>query len=458
MSDEKQSGSPMNARSLSRSADEVWTLQEYGDRLFSIGGSIFGPERTMFRLAVSNLCIEVLSQDVAKTPLYLRKRTKFGWEIVAPKAHPVAALINSMPNPFHNGIYDLMRETVSHLAISSEVYFAGRRTNGGDLLEFCSIPRGRVAEAAVNIENRRWYYDIQPSSNHDMALYGWARGRQPAGTVSHVRHRSLNGNEALATSALSRSAVSLLETMQEFQSGSYGNGGVPVVAFGFPDALDDKQFERLKEGFRRAIKKAQSDGTPVILEGADGEVPQVHKLSQSATDADFIKSNLSAAMDVIRFFRVPPHKVYLMDSIKYDNMDSAERLYVDDTLRSYFNDIVEGLNRVLLTEEERKQYSLWFDTDQAYAMNPKERQLIVESRWKNGMIEFDEMRRKIGENSIGGDAGRVRMISGNFVLVDPGNEVIMRAGGNTPGGEDPADKTDDKDSDKGLRLVASREE
>lgn len=455
--------SSMNVRSLTRSGDETWTLQQYGERLLSLGGNFLGSEATMFRLAVSGLCIDVLSQDTAKTPLHLRRRTANGYDIVGPKEHPVAALLAGEINPFHNGRYDFVRDLMTHLAISSEVFVAGRRNAQGDLLEACPIQRTRIGNRSVNTENRQWYYDVHPSSNHDKALFGWAQGRQPSSVVSQIRHRALGGDQILSTAALSTGEMSLLEAMQDYQSGSYGNNGIPPLAFAFPDALTDEQFERLTAGFARAVAKARQEGKPVILEGSDGQVPTVHKIAQSATDSEFIKSNMAAANDVTRRFRVPPHKVFLFDSIKYDNLAGAERLYVDDTLKSYFNDIQEGLGKALLTAEERREYDLWFDADKAYAMDPMERQKIASDRWTKGMDEYDEMRRGIGRNAVGGEPGRYRMLSGNFYIVDKDGNVVLRAGGNAPtddkaddSGDDKTDDKKDEDAKKVLRLVESK--
>jgi hypothetical protein len=153
-------------------------------------------------------------------------------------------------------------------------------------------------------------------------------------------------------------------------------------------------------------------------------------------------------MDIVRYYRVPPHKVFLMDSVKYDNMDPAERIYVDDTLASYFMDIQEGLNRSLLSKKERETLFFEFDKEQAYAMAPLDRQKIFESRWKNGMITKNQMLQGIGHNQIGPE-GDIYMMSGNFVITDKDNNVLMRAGGNSPDDEKPDDDDDDQmDEDK----------
>lgn len=416
-------------------SEDTWTTTEYGARLFSMGGNLYGPKSQMFKLAVGAACIDVLAQDVSKTPFELRRYVTNGSVVVQPKEHRAAALLKRGPNDYM-GPVEFLRTVVSQLSVYSEYFIAARRRNNMELAEFVGIPRGNITDIAVNVEARKWYYDINPQTQHEMALFGWAQGRQTHRDVAHIKRRSLNGFDVLSTSSLSAGAFDLLGKMQSHQAGSYSNGGIPQVAFTFPDGLTDEQFERLKIGLAKSMKKAQGDGTPIILEGSDGVVPQVEKLSVTATDSEFIKANVAAAMDVIRYFRVPPHKVYLMESIKYDNMDSAERVYVDDTLCSYFADIEEALNKVLLTNEERDEYFFKFDVESAYALNPTEKQKIIESRWTKGMIEQDEMRRAIGMNTYGGDVGRARTFSSNQIVVDKDNNVLISAGGNKPGDDE----------------------
>jgi HK97 family phage portal protein len=233
---------------------------------------------------------------------------------------------------------------------------------------------------------------------------------------------------------------------------------MPTVAFQFPDELTDIQFDRLNKGINESIEKSKKSGKPIILEGKGGKVPEIEKLTMTSADADFVKSNIAAANEMLRYFRVPPHKAFLLESVKYDNLDSAERTYVDDTLTSYFQCICEGLAPVLLTEEEQDDYFLEFDAEMAFSMDPERRQKIVESRWKNGMITYDDMRTEIGFNAVGGEAGQVRMMSGNFVLVDEKNEVVLKAGGNAPDATkedgEPAETTKpDGDKVKTLRIV-----
>ncbi len=415
---------------------DLWSVVDLG-KAFSEGFYIFGSAPALFRLSVTAACIDVLSQDVSRTPIHLRKRTSTGSVVVQPNEHPAAALL-ARPSRFY-GRRAFMRQVVTNLVMNSEHFLVVDRARAGKLREIQSVPKKAVSRR-VNVEARRRFYDITASSLDDQMLFGWAtRGFMSDDNVAHLISRTVNGYDAISTSSISGATLGLLRQMQEYQTGIFNNGGLPVMAFKFPKELTDPQFERLKNDFARSIKRAKESGTPFILEGADGAVPDVEKLSLSSVDTDFVKANAAAGLEAARFFRVPPHKIFLLESVKYDNQAEQERIYVDDGLGPIFDVLEEGFDHVLLDEDERADYFTAFERELAYSMKPEERQKIVESRWKNGMISRDEMRRQIGENTIGGDAGDVWLISGNFVLIDKDNEVIMRAGGNTPDANNASD-------------------
>lgn len=409
--------------------DDLWSVVELGER-FSKGYYIYGSAPALFRTSVSALCIDVLSQDVSKTPIELRKRTPTGSEVVLPVDHPAAALL-ARPSRFY-GYRAFMRMLVTNLVTASEYYVAVDRDRKGKPREMQGIPK-RLVSATVNVKKRRYFYDVSPGTLHDQAQFGWA-GDSPMSDedMVHLVTRTANGFDAIATQSIAGATLGLLQQMQEYQTGLFNNGGMPVMAFKFPMELTTPQFDRLKSDFTKAAAKARRDGTPIILEGADGKVADIEKISLSSVDTEFIKANESAGLDAARYFRVPPHKVYLLASVKYDNQSEQERVYVDDALVPIFNVIEEGLESILLDEDERKDYFIRFDKEKAYAQAPEERHKIVNERWKTGQIDYDEMRTAIGLNTVGGDEGRVRMFSGNFVLVGKDNEVIMRAGGNAP--------------------------
>lgn len=430
--------------------DRVWTEFDMHE-LFGKGLVAVGSRQAMLRLAVSMKCIDVLSRDVARTPLYLYRQKKGGAEIVEPSEHRVAKLLARRTSRYY-GVKEFLRITTSYLATASQYFVAARRNRVGELLEIQGIPHTDV-EIRVNAESRRYVYNVTAVGLHAEAQYGWAQGGLLDDRMAHIRLRSFNGYDAIATSNVAKAAFDLLNHMQKFQADIFNNGGMPIMGISFPDGLTDEQWQRLNKDLKAQAKKSREKGVPFILEGAAGQVPKVEKMSLTAVDTEFLKANTAAMMDICRFYGVPPHKAYVFDSVKYDNLDSIERLYVDDSLVPIFDAICEALEPVLLTEEEQERYFLGFDKEEAYATDPLQRQKVIESRWKNGQIEYDEMREAIGYNAAGGDIGRQRMFSGNFVVVDKDGNVVMKAGGNTPGEEPEKDDEDTKAKAPVLSLV-----
>lgn len=441
-------------RSFGASDDHLWTTTNLHE-LFQMGYVAAGSQQAMLRLAVSMKCIDVLSRDVARTPAYLMQWTDGGAEIVNPADHRVARMLATRTSRYY-GTKEFLRITTAYLATASQYYVAARRSRQNDLLEIQGIPHTDVSPR-VDPKARRYVYDVTANGLHADAQYGWAqrRGGLMDDEIAHIRLRSFNGYDAIATSNVAKAAFDLLNHMQKFQTDIFNNGGMPILGITFPEGLTDEQWERLNKDLKAQAKKAREKGVPFILEGANGEVPKVEKMSLTAVDTEFLKANTAAMMDICRFYGVPPHKAYVFDSVKYDNLDSIERLYVDDSLVPIFDAICEALGPVLLTEDEQAQYFIAFDKEAAYASDPEKRQKVIESRWKNGMIEYDEMREAIGYNAAGGKIGRQRMFSGNFVVVDDKGEVVMRAGGNAPGDEDKSSEEPKDEKAKGLRLVKS---
>ncbi len=441
-------------RHFGASDDHLWTTTNLHEAFAQGGYVAAGSRHAMMRLAVSLKCIDVLSRDFARTPAYLFRWMKGGAKIVEPSEHRVAKMLATRTSRYY-GVKEFKRIAASYLATASQFYVAARRSGTGELLEIQGIPHTDV-NIRVEPRSRRYVYDVTANGQHAAAQYGWAQ--QKAGLlddeIAHIRLRSFNGYDAIATSNVAKAAFDLLNHMHKFQTDIFNNGGMPILGITFPEGMTDEQWERLNKELTAQAKKSREKGVPFILEGANGEVPKVEKMSLTAVDTEFLKANTAAMMDICRFYGVPPHKAYVFDSVKYDNLDSIERLYVDDSLVPLFDAFCEALQPVLLTEEEQDQYFIAFDKEAAYATDPLQRQKVIESRWKNGQIEYDEMREAIGYNAAGGKLGRQRMFSGNFVVVDEKGEVVMRAGGNTPGADDEKPDDDEKpEAKKGLRLV-----
>lgn len=435
------------------SEDRLWSTAStngWPSELFQKGYAVGGSARSLMRLSIALACMDVLAQDIAKSGIQLRRYLKGrrGSEIVPAGEHPVARLLDRRPSRYY-GWNEFTAIMVRFLACSSEYFAAVRRNGQNDVVEVQGMDKSRV-QPQVNPDARRYFYDVTAGSLHERAQFGWAEGRRSEDEIAHIRMRSLNGIDMMGTEKVAATAFDMLSKMHAYQKNVFAGGGMGAMAFLFPDKMTEPQFERLKDDLRYMREKAMSEGRPFILEGngaKENGMPKVVPLGMSSVDADFIKANEASAITVCQAFRVPPHKVFLLNSVKYDNQDTQNRQYVEDTLVPYLRAICECLEVVMLTEAEREDYCLAFDMDAIAGMDPATKHKMVMEQWKSGMLEFDEMREGIGKNASGdAKVGRARMFSANFTLVDEKNEVILSAGGKAPG-EEGADAPQDNAGD-----------
>lgn len=435
-------------RSLGNESATGLTLSE----LFQKGFFVAARQSDVIRISVSLACWEVISQDVSKTPLELRRRTPNGSVLVQPNEHPVAKMLWRRPSEYY-GWKEWLRMAAAHLAAARMYYAAARWDRRGRAIELQGVQPNRVVPY-MNVDAGRYFYQVTPASDHDRIQWSWLVDKTAVSSddIVPMRLRSLNGLDPISNADVARDALGLLGKMHEFQRDSFAGGGVGINAVTFPDGLSDEQYNRLKKDLEASFERSQRSGKPILLEGSDGVVPVVKRLSISAVDSDFVQSNIAAMNDVLRYYRVPPPKVGIFEEIKYDNLDSVTRTYVDDTLVPIFECIEDGLDRLLLSSDADDELFFRFDRDAAYAQDPKLRTEIILSQWKAGALEYDEMRQKLGMNTYGGDAGKARQISGNFVLIDRDNNVILKAGGNAPGAEGDQAPQDEAGANAGKEL------
>ena len=424
-------------KSIVRSVTEpAWTPVEM-EAAFRKGHDIYARRRDIIKISVSLACWEVISQDVAKTPLQLRRRTKLGYEIVQPGEHPIADLLWNRPSRYYDWT-TFIKVMAAHLAAVRGFYLAVRWTPREGYTEIQGIPWNQVFPR-VNVEAGRYFYDVSPFSDHESVQWRWCSGLQSEEVIFPMRLRTLNGMDPLSNGDLAEVPLKILAQMQEFQQSSFSNGGVPIFAISFPEEMTEPQYERVKKDMQSALRVARDTGKPIVLEGG----AKVENLALSAVDQDYVKAHAAQANEVLRYYRMPPHKVMMFENVKYDNVTALNRLYVDDTLVPIFDVITQVMDHAMLDGDDEKDLYFAFDKEAAYAMDPKELTEIVDKRWKSGLMELDEARQKLGMNGYGGEEGQMRVMSGNFVGLNRKNEVVLQSGGKQPGAEGDQAPQDD---------------
>lgn len=429
------------------------SLQEFGGWLEqNLGASV----ETALQQAAFMLCCDVISQDLSKATPRLRRRTSpTTSKVVDAKEHQIAALLALEPNRRHTWqMYTEM--SVYWGLLTSNSYSVALRNNVGDPLEIIPVQPGRVR---AYVEGRDVWYDVRASTQQEQALLGQPSMRVRESDMIHVRGRPLDGMDGYSTLVLGKQTLETgraLEAMREALFGEEGQmRGVFFREGAMPDdTMPDISFQRLRQQLKELMNRFRQMTEPVVLEGGMKFQP----ISSSPKDMEFAAQFSAQINATCRLLRVPPHKVFQMDGVKYENLETSEKMYVGDTLVPVAKRHEAATAKVLLTREERLEFYIEYDRDEMTLRDSQRETERIKTLVERGIVTIDEARAQMGFNPLPNGQGDVRLIPTNMSVVDKKGEVLI-GGSSTPKSDvaPPADAPPADAPSKGVIRLVSKE-
>lgn len=427
-------------------------------RLFGWGGSDFqyvSPGAALQQGAVM-ACLDVRAQDVAAAPLTLNRlltqgNRRRGYRTLTPSEHPIARLFWTRPNEFMtwNEFHQMI---VYHLGLVNNAYIIPVRDRTLRVTALIPVLPARVRRE-VDTETRRVFYRVRAGNVEEAVMYGTNDDDDELilfpNEIIHIRTRAMNGLAGVPTLSVGNKVLALTEALARFQDRIFRRDGTMRGVFQQDKdahALTQEQYDRLKASLKEALGMLRDENWPLILENGLA----FNKISMTAAEAESGKAWTQQLTETARLFRIPPHKIMQFESVKYDNLDSIERLYVRDSLiRPVCLPIEERLSLQLLREEEQLDLYIEFDRHELYASDPNTLSKRTVEEWSKGMITRNQALERIGENPAPGKAGDVWMLPANTYLLDENNQVVAtnQASPGSPPDDDAGDQPKPKEED-----------
>ena len=224
----------------------------------------------------------------------------------------------------------------------------------------------------------------------------------PASEILHdmmtLRHHHLCGLSPMAPAALAAvHGINIQKTSTNFFSNSARPSGILTA----PGKIDDANVERLKAIYENEFSGARSGRVAILGDGLKFE-----KMTMDFVDAQLIEQLGISAKMVCSSFGVPPHMVQVGDPPSYNNIESLNQIYYQQTLQRHFESIELLLDEGLgLTEVAGHEYGTWFDLDDLLRMDTK---TLVDSEAeavKAGIKAPNEARKRLNlKPTQGGDS------------------------------------------------------
>lgn len=379
-----------------------WLSGLLGRSAKSAAGVTVTPELAL-SLTTLQACVSLLAESVAQLPLALYRRDGDQRTVVAD--HPAAMLLRLRPNGWMTPYEYLEGQQLS----------AGLRGNSYAFIErdeaarpLALIPMNPDKVVVLRGGDGLPYYRFDGSEP------------MPQRMVHHVRWLSLNSYTGISPVQLHSNSIGLALAMQGHASSVFANGthlaGVlerPAVVAGEKlDSLSREQVGQIKELWRAEYSGTANAMKVAVLQ--DGVT--FRPLSMTNADAQLIEAQGMSSLDIARAYKVPPHKVGLLDRATNNNIEHQGIEFVVFTLMPWLKRYEQAYSRDLLLPSEQGELYFEFnvggllrgDVQSRYESYAKARQ------W--GWLSVNDIRRL--ENLPPVDGGNTYLQPLNMVSAD----------------------------------------
>lgn len=337
-------------------------------------------------------CLQVRADAVSSLPFAVIAQEGSG-DLERLTEHPVARVLRN-PNPRQTGV-EFLAAMVDDLDTYGAFYAEPIFDGDQELTELWRLPPERVLLEELPDRSRRLTFsDNQGRTRRLVEGEFWFIPMPPI--VDDLRGRSPildDGCEAIAV------AIAL----QRYANTLFSNDATPPFVFRFPDQGGHFKDKDSKSNFLRAWSRwvsGRNRGKPGILEHGI----QIQQLGLTNEQAQFLETRKELWLDLTRLWRVPPHKVGILDRATFTNIEHQGLEFVTDTLRPLLELIEASIWKHLLGADP----SLRFEFNVAGLLRGD-----IETRFKAyatarqwGWMSVNEIRRLEGENGIGVEGER----------------------------------------------------
>lgn len=326
-------------------------------------------------------CLNVISQTISSLPIAVFERLPQGNRRKVDD-HPLIAVFNN-PDGESNR-HEFVQQMLWDLAGAGNALFkitAGTRGVTG----LRRMDPARTLVERLPDGSRRW-------------TVTWVNGAQERlveGEVWHIRVPPLI-DQLVGTSqiAVGAEAIGALLALQEYGAAYFENDATPPVVLEHPGHFKDQAsrtnyLDAVAQFFGRKRK-----GPAVIEYGM-----KVTKLGTTPEESQFLETRKELQGEIARIWRMPPHKVGIMDRATFSNIEHQALEFVTDTLTPWIELVEQAVDHALMLRPDR--YFFEFNVAGLLRGDIKARFEAYAQARNWGWLSVNEIRRLENMNPIG---------------------------------------------------------
>lgn len=383
--------------------DDFWY-----ENLRGVGNSIGIRVTPLVALQVAAVfaCVKVISETLASLPLIVYKRRADGRGRDRATDHPLYELLHYSPNEWQTAL-EFVDDQQGHASLYGNCYAEILPGSAGSVVELVPLHPERVT--VEQLASRRLRYHVREANGSKRAL--------TQDQVFHVRGRSLDFVNGLATHTQARDAIALARAVEMYSSRFFANDASVGVAIEHPGTLSDEAYKRLKEEFTGSHVGLGNAHKPTILE----EGMKVSRLAMSAAkDSQLTESQEAAVIMICRYFRMPPHKIQHLLHATFSNIEHQGIEFVTDTIMPWARRWETRISASLLMDRDHFAEFLFAGLLRG---DNAARAAYYAARFNIGTLSPNDIRDLENENPIEDESGDKYYLQGALVPLDQAGKV-----------------------------------
>ncbi len=354
-----------------------------GQGRMSKSGVNVSPETAM-RVSAVYACVNIIAQSVAQLPLIVYERSEDGRTKDRLTDHPLAKLLKR-PN-FWQTPYEFWSMMIGHVALRGNAY-AIKNIVRGQTRELIPVHPNRVQ--VIQTAELKLIYKFTDKGGK---VFDLAQER-----ILHLKGLSWNGFTGISPIEQARESIGLSLATEQHGAALFKNGAQPGLILMHPGTLKPDARKNIKKSWDERFTGENAFGTAVLEEGLKPET-----VGMTSEDAQFIETRKYQAVDIARFWNVPPHKIAILDRATFSNIEEQNIDFVVDTLMPYTVNAQQVIMRDLLLPGERQKVFVEFLLDGLLRGNSKARGEFYKKAITCGWMTRNEVRAAENLNPIDG--------------------------------------------------------
>lgn len=345
-------------------------------------------------------CIKVIAETMASMDLEVVE--KVGKATRPNTSHNNYWLLHAEPSPYYNR-FEWVQAMLMWAASWGNGYSKIIRDRFANAKELKLLPENEVTPKIT--ERGLLYYEWTHDGITEIIM---------AADMIHLKNLGTSGLVGFSTASIQRETLANAMAKDQQEGAFYANGAKASGVLMTPGNFGPKEQQNLQGSFEKAHAGAKNRFKTIVLE----EGVRYQQLTIPQNDAQFIESKKFDQTTICGWFRMPPHKVGILDNANYSNIESQDRSFAKDVAVPWAVRFQQELDRKLFFQGERGKFMTQFNLDDLIKGDIKTRYEVYNSAVQTGILKPTEPREAEGWPMEGTESINKFFMNGTMMPVE----------------------------------------